>query len=143
MKAIVKAQEMKLAQEMATDIEMGMAMSALGNPAKGVSGSKIKPAGRFNINWLDARTLQVSIELKDGSILAHRTNYKNEYDSGAVGYVHVILKNGQTVFNSGKTAKSLGNGYAEKLTELGYNPSELNGYVLYVRAEASTTRPKV
>lgn len=109
--------------------------------SKTAAGNKVKPA-EFTFQWTDARNLELAVRVDAETVLMHRTKYKDQYGSGAVGYYHVLKKNNTVILNSGFTAASIGTGYADKVKELGYDPAVLNGYILWIRHEASATRPE-
>ena len=109
--------------------------------SKTSAGNKVKPS-EFTFQWADAKNLEMAVRVDEHTILMHRTKYKDTFSSGAVGYYHVIKKDGAVILNSGFTAASIGTGYADKVKELGYDPAVLNGYILWVRHEASATRPE-
>lgn len=107
--------------------------------SKTAAGNKVRPE-EFTFNWVDEKNLEMAIRVDAETVLLHRTKYKDTFSSGAVGYYHVIKKNGAVILNSGFTAASIGTGYADKVKELGYDPAKLNGMILWVRHEASATR---
>lgn len=108
--------------------------------SKTAAGNKVKPS-EFTFQWTDAKNLELAVRVDEQTVLMHRTKYKDTFSSGAVGYYHVIKRGGEVILNSGFTAASIGTGYADKVKELGYDPALLNGYILWVRHEASATRP--